>query len=570
MLKSALISDRLQKVSYLSTHPAAGFAALMFLASVNVLNATAVYDSGGFESPRFAASQSLAGQDAAPPRPLGYGPWQQDAGTSTAVVQTDLPNGGLQSIKVTRVASSTGDTRWGITVPITPTAASNVVAIDFDMTANIGTGTNWGGPDVGPLFGIECYDASLGTPKLIGSLLLDTHHGDILYQQAGTGALLVSGDFIPRNEYRHYTLRANFTSKTYSIYGDDSLIHTEGFVDPTAVAFTDAPITTLAATTNSEATATGTAYFDNYTISARTSKYGYLVWNGDGAINSWDVGVSSNWFDGDNSVGFTNGASVVFDDRGSNTPAIDLQGTLQPGSVTVNASQDYAFGGAGAMSGGDGLTKRGSGTLALTGSNSYTGGTTVSNGTLLVNNATGSGTGTGPVFVAIGSTLGGSGSIAGPVTFAGGGALSPGNGVGTLTINNSLTLANGVALQFELGSNSDLLVVGGDLTLNGAFYISDGGGFGAGTYNLIGYGGALINKGIFLAGAPSGYDYRIDTSTSGQINLVVTTPPLPPAAPGGLMATALSDTQISLAWTDNSTNETSFLIERSANNSTFT
>lgn len=39
-------------------------------------------------------------------------------------------------------------------------------------------------------------------------------------------------------------------------------------------------------------------------------------------------------------------------------------------------------------------------------------------------------------------------------------------------------------------------------------------------------------------------------------------PPPPPAAPSGLVATAVSASQINLAWTDNSTDETSFKIER--------
>ena len=46
------------------------------------VHAAAVYDSGGFESPRFVAELPLAGQD--PAAPVGQGPWQQDTGTATA------------------------------------------------------------------------------------------------------------------------------------------------------------------------------------------------------------------------------------------------------------------------------------------------------------------------------------------------------------------------------------------------------------------------------------------------------------------------------------------------------
>src|SRR5207237_846961 len=49
-----------------------------------------------------------------------------------------------------------------------------------------------------------------------------------------------------------------------------------------------------------------------------------------------------------------------------------------------------------------------------------------------------------------------------------------------------------------------------------------------------------------------------------------TTLPLAPAAPSGLTATVASSSTINLAWTDNSTNETGFTIQRSTYNVTFT
>src|SRR5207237_1362107 len=52
---------------------------------------------------------------------------------------------------------------------------------------------------------------------------------------------------------------------------------------------------------------------------------------------------------------------------------------------------------------------------------------------------------------------------------------------------------------------------------------------------------------------------------SGASNKVNATPLAPPAAPTGLVATAASQTTIRLTWTDNSSNETGFKIERSTN-----
>jgi autotransporter-associated beta strand protein len=99
----------------------------------------------------------------------------------------------------------------------------------------------------------------------------------------------------------------------------------------------------------------------------------------------------------------------------------------------------------GGYTGGDGsLTKIGTGKLTLSKLNTYTGGTTVNRGTLLLKNKGGSATGPGAVQVKTG-TLRGTGIIAGAVTVGNGsssGAILVGGesgAPGTLTINNPLT-----------------------------------------------------------------------------------------------------------------------------------
>src|SRR5206468_4141479 len=112
--------------------------------------------------------------------------------------------------------------------------------------------------------------------------------------------------------------------------------------------------------------------------------------------------------------------------------------------------------------GGGSLTKIGTGKLVLSHRNTYTGGTTVKRGRLIVNNIGASGTGSGPVQVN-GGRLGGKGTIAGAVTVGSGlgreAVLSPGylHGVdspGTLSIQSPLSFNSDATYEAELNSSS--------------------------------------------------------------------------------------------------------------------
>ena len=116
-------------------------------------------------------------------------------------------------------------------------------------------------------------------------------------------------------------------------------------------------------------------------------------------------------------------------------------------------------GGIGDGNGGS-FTKTGTGKLTLTNANTYTGGTVIDGGALLVNNTNGSGLGSGPVQVTTG-TLGGIGTIAGVVmigTGHGAGAvLGPGkNSVtpGKLSIGGQLTLQSDASYRVTVNSDA--------------------------------------------------------------------------------------------------------------------
>jgi autotransporter-associated beta strand protein len=105
----------------------------------------------------------------------------------------------------------------------------------------------------------------------------------------------------------------------------------------------------------------------------------------------------------------------------------------------------------GGVAGGMGgsLTKVGSGQLTLSGANTYTGGTIVASGILMVSNDAGSATGSGPVQVQRGSILDGTGIISGPVALSGTthrpSIIEPGttDSVAQLTTKSRLNLRHG-------------------------------------------------------------------------------------------------------------------------------
>jgi len=121
-----------------------------------------------------------------------------------------------------------------------------------------------------------------------------------------------------------------------------------------------------------------------------------LRWLGGNNANAWDLNTTFNFATTNGTATtFTNGDNLTFDDSGSSSPAINLIGTLLPGQVLVNATQNYTIGGSGSLIGTMALLKTGSGRLVLNGSNGFAGGTTISSGVVQLGSGETSNTGIG-------------------------------------------------------------------------------------------------------------------------------------------------------------------------------
>jgi fibronectin-binding autotransporter adhesin len=179
--------------------------------------------------------------------------------------------------------------------------------------------------------------------------------------------------------------------------------------------------------------------------------------------------------------------------------AISGAGTLTGSSYALT---DTGTIGVNLGSGPAGLTKTGAGAATLSGNNAYTGATTVTEGTLLVNGN--QSLATGAITVADGASLGGIGVIGGAVKVNAGGTIRPGNGAGTLNVGTvatpkSVTMDADSIYQWQFdGAAGDTVAIHGDLTLTSGWKLAlvDAGGTPTQNvkYDLFTYTGSLTGS----------------------------------------------------------------------------
>jgi autotransporter-associated beta strand protein len=269
--------------------------------------------------------------------------------------------------------------------------------------------------------------------------------------------------------------------------------------------------------------------------------------------------------------------STTWATTGTVTQRIDLTGTV----LTINQSANTTFGdyssgsalGYGFISGSGSIVKAGNGTLTLTsGSNSYTGLTTIAAGTLALagNGAIGTGglnlgTTASPGTLDLASltaasySLPSTGDLSGVGTLTGGGktlavlgSFLPGNSPGTVTVDTGFTLdlSNSLGSTFEItnpaytAGSYDLVQGFGSVVLGGALNLNfSGGSYADGTNVVRLFGSGLTVSGSFSAvnttGLGSGQSATFDAAT-GYVTIVPEPSSLVLAGAGALLCGMLA------------------------------
>jgi len=340
------------------------------------------------------------------------------------------------------------------------------------------------------------WTQSSGTnTSLGGNTFIGSGPGGATYNLSGNGALIVNG-WIPIGANGPGALNISGNASV-TLNGNSGSHLSIGDGGPTGtINQTGGTVTSLNSDTylGAQGVSTGTWNLGPGTATLRDLRFvrdlnstGIMNLLAGGTLIVGEINTNGPTGTGSSTFNFNGGTLVA-----SASDATFMQGLtaayVQAGGAVINSGNNSITIGQDLLDGGGGgLTKTGNGTLLLNGNNTYSGTTTVSQG-----------------------TLGGHGTYAGPVAVSAGATFSPGASIGTITINNTLTLAAGSTTVMEVNKTagtSDLVT---------------------GTANTINYGGTLVLKNLsgtlqvgdtftlFTAGSRTGSFSSVVSQTPNQ------------------------------------------------------
>lgn len=412
-----------------------------------------------------AGSRLLLSQGASPVTAI---PWTSFSGGGTLEISDAAAAGAVSYARVALPAGFTGTLRvnnrgriWGM--PADLGGSSDVVigsGAQFMAYDGIGAGTNCSfgqpftiaglGSEAGQNFGALRVSGAQATFN--GSITLSANAG--LYTQSTTGSQItvngvISGPYaLAVNNYCPGSVTALNGNNTFS--GGATLGY--GATNSPAVALGHAnalgsgPVTLAGAQV--QAAAAGLAVANTVSLSAGGLQFG--------GTNDLTFAGAITLAGGDRPIANHSASALL------SVASIATAGFVAQFEANAGAGSNGSIRVTGAVSGTGGIAltaASSNGVVELSGSSPYTGTTTVGAGTLRV---TGVKSGGGAVLVGSGSTLAGTGTVAGAVTLSPNGVLAPGSDTpGTLTLTGGATLSPGAVLSLDVGARSDMLRVSG-------------------------------------------------------------------------------------------------------------
>ena len=250
------------------------------------------------------------------------------------------------------------------------------------------------------------------------------------------------------------------------------------------------------------------------TLTVTGSGITYLKWKGN-VSGTWDTSTL-NWLRDGSASAYVAGDAVIFDDTASGNYTIGSTNVVSPASVTFNNSTNSGPGNyvlsASVSGAGTALFKLGAGTATLSGTNSYSGGTTLSAGTLSISAYTNLPTAGG--LTLNGGTLRLTGTTISSLnpyavnwgTFSGG--LDVTNVNVTLTVTNSIGGAGSLSKlgQGRMTLNAASTYSGGSTVIAGVLVINNASALGSGpvvvadTAELDLTGGLTVTNALTITG----------------------------------------------------------------------
>lgn len=356
----------------------------------------------------------------------------------------------------------------GVTLS-TSTTSSRTLTYAFNVNGDVTLGQETGGTAVVTLAGSMNLGGVNRTFTLVTNATISAVVSDGGLTKTGSATLTLSGNNLYTGDTTNRQGAINPGTTAVTPFGDGGTLRLEGGHIITSGGRAALPILNpivMSTDTTFQGSTTGAGYRDFPISGSITTVDGTLTLKNAGTTTGiWNTRLHAD------TLNFTRPIIVGVDGD---------PGQVHLSSMNTNAVGEQTFSG---VISGYGVFNRAAsvagtgGKTLLAAPNTYSGGTTVSDGTLLVNNTTGSGTGTGAVAVYANGVLGGTGTIAGAVVVTNGGSLNAGESAGTLTLENGLDLGQGGTNVWELAANTtsgdginfdQIALTGGNLVLGGS------------------------------------------------------------------------------------------------------